>query len=66
MSFGKSRARLYGNEKDKVTFKDVAGTNEAKQDLEEVVEFLKSPKKFSNVGAQNSKGCTAGRPSRYW
>jgi cell division protease FtsH len=56
MSFGKSRARLYGNEKDKVTFGDIAGSNEAKQDLEEVVEFLKFPKKFANVGARIPKG----------
>jgi cell division protease FtsH len=40
MSFGKSRARLYGNEKDKVTFSSIAGSDEAKQDLQEVVEFL--------------------------
>jgi cell division protease FtsH len=56
LSFGKSRARLYGNEKNKVTFKEVAGSEEAKQDLEEVVEFLKFPKKFTAVGAKIPKG----------
>lgn len=56
LSFGKSRARLYGNEKDKVTFTDVAGSAEAKQDLQEVVEFLKFPKKFASVGARIPKG----------
>ncbi len=56
MSFGKSRARLYGNEKDKVTFSSIAGSNEAKQDLGEVVEFLKFPKKFSHMGARIPKG----------
>lgn len=56
LSFGKSRARLYGNEKDKVTFNDIAGYDESKQDLEEVVEFLKFPKKFESVGAKIPKG----------
>lgn len=56
LSFGKSRARLYGNEKDKVMFTDIAGSAEAKQDLQEVVEFLKYPKKFANVGARIPKG----------
>lgn len=56
MSFGKSKARLYGNEKDKVSFKDIAGYEESKQDLQEVVEFLKFPKKFESVGAKIPKG----------
>ncbi len=56
LSFGKSKARLYGNEKDKVTFTDIAGSDEAKQDLQEVVEFLKYPKKFANLGARIPKG----------
>ena len=56
MSFGKSKAKLYGNEKDKVTFNDIAGYQESKQDLEEVVEFLKFPKKFEAVGAKIPKG----------
>jgi cell division protease FtsH len=56
LSFGKSRARLYGNEKDKVTFSEIAGSEEAKQDLQEVVEFLKYPKKFAGMGARIPKG----------
>ncbi len=56
MSFGRSKARLYGNEKDKITFKDIAGSNEAKEDLEEIVDFLKSPKKYEGVGARIPQG----------
>jgi cell division protease FtsH len=56
LSFGKSKARLYGNEKDKMTFNEIAGSGEAKQDLEEVVEFLKFPKKFASLGARIPKG----------
>ena len=56
MGFGKSKARLYGNEKTRVTFADIAGNDEAKQDLSEVVDFLKHPKKFQDVGAKIPKG----------
>jgi cell division protease FtsH len=56
LGFGRSKARLYGNEKEKVVFADIAGNNEAKQDLVEVVDFLKHPKKFKEVGAKIPKG----------
>jgi cell division protease FtsH len=56
MGFGRSKARLYGNEKEKVVFTDIAGNEEAKQDLVEVVDFLKHPKKFKEVGAKIPKG----------
>jgi cell division protease FtsH len=56
MSFGKSRARISTDEKRKVTFEDVAGTDEEKEELKEIVEFLKSPKKFIELGARIPKG----------
>ncbi|TGV30351.1 ATP-dependent metallopeptidase FtsH/Yme1/Tma family protein, partial [Mesorhizobium sp. M00.F.Ca.ET.186.01.1.1] len=56
MNFGKSRAKLYNEEKKRVTFDDVAGADEEKAELEEVVEFLKDPRKFNAVGARIPKG----------
>ncbi|MBO8137008.1 MAG: ATP-dependent metallopeptidase FtsH/Yme1/Tma family protein [Desulfotomaculum sp.] len=56
MSFGKSKARLHSEEKPKVTFDDVAGADEEKAELAEVVEFLKDPKKFNEIGARIPKG----------
>ena len=57
IAFGKSRARVVGTtEKGKVTFKDVAGVDEEKEELQEIVEFLKSPKKFTDMGARIPKG----------
>ena len=57
MSFGKSKARVTnGAEKTKVTFNDVAGVDEEKEELEEIVEFLKTPKKFTDMGARIPKG----------
>jgi len=56
MGFGKSKAKLYGEDKTKVVFDDIAGNDSAKQDLEEVVDFLKSPKKYENLGAKIPKG----------
>ena len=56
MGFGKAKARLYGNEKKKVTFDDVAGNEAAKQDLTEIVDFLKNPKKYEKLGAKIPRG----------
>lgn len=56
LGFGKSKAKLYGIDKEKVAFADIAGNDSAKQDLEEVVDFLKHPKKYENLGAKIPKG----------
>jgi cell division protease FtsH len=56
MSFGKSQAKLHGKESPKVTFADVAGIDEAKEELQEVIDFLKNPAKFNQLGAKIPKG----------
>ncbi len=56
MGFGKAKAKLYGNDKKKVSFNDVAGNEAAKQDLTEIVDFLKKPKKYESLGAKIPRG----------
>ena len=56
LSFGKSRARMTTDDKNKITFNDVAGVDEEKEELAEIVEFLKQPKKFTDIGARIPKG----------
>ena len=57
MGFGKSKARMLTEKQGRVTFEDVAGIDEAKQELEEIVEFLKDPQKFQRLGGKIPKGC---------
>ena len=65
MGFGKSRANLLTEKQGRVTFDDVAGIDEAKEELEEIVEFLRNPQKFSASWRQDPQGRAAGGPSGY-
>ena len=64
LSFGKSRAKLLNNQQKRVTFKDVAGVEEAKEELQEIIEFLKEPQKFQKLGGRIPKGVLMMGPPR--
>ncbi len=64
LSFGKSRARLHSTQQKKVTFKDVAGVEEAKEELQEIIEFLREPQKFQKLGGSHPQGRATDRASR--
>jgi cell division protease FtsH len=66
MTVGKSRAKVYVETDTKVTFKDVAGVDDAKFELQEIVFFLKNPKSFGRLGARAPKGTPPRRPARNW
>ncbi len=63
--FGRSKAKMISPDTPKVTFADVAGADEAKEELTEIIEFLKDPAKFSRLGWATAQGRASGRASRY-